>query len=151
MKAGRFVGTQIYEGRDSDEHRPSGYWCTPVAGMAESWTLSDDQLTWTFKLRQGQKFQDGTLFNADAVKFGLDRVIDKSSAFYNATLAAGVAQYVAGIASYSAVDETTFNIVTKRPYSFLLWDLAYLVLPSPTAVQTYGTDMCSMRRARLSA
>src|SRR5262249_52469952 len=41
--------------------------------LAESWTKSDDGLTYTFKLRSGVKFQDGTDFDADAVKFNMDR------------------------------------------------------------------------------
>jgi peptide/nickel transport system substrate-binding protein len=41
--------------------------------LAETWTISPDGLSYTFKLRQGVKFHDGTDFNADAVKFNIDR------------------------------------------------------------------------------
>ena len=44
-----------------------------VPQLAESWTASADGLAWTFKLRQGVKFQDGTDFNGDAVCFNFDR------------------------------------------------------------------------------
>lgn len=65
------VISNIYEGLlkyapDSTEVEPS---------LAESWTISDDGLSYTFKLRQGVKFHDGTDFNADAVKFNIDRQI----------------------------------------------------------------------------
>ena len=43
-------------------------------GLANSWTVSPDGKTYTFNLRKGVKFHDGTDFNADAVKFNLDRV-----------------------------------------------------------------------------
>jgi peptide/nickel transport system substrate-binding protein len=61
----------IYEGLlkyapDSTAVQPS---------LAESWKISDDGLSYTFKLRQGVKFHDGTDFNADAVKFNIDRQI----------------------------------------------------------------------------
>ncbi len=46
-----------------------------VSGLAESYTISDDGLEYTFKLREGLAFTDGTLFNADAVKWSIDRVI----------------------------------------------------------------------------
>ena len=45
-------------------------------GLAESWEVSDDGLTYTFKLKQGVTFHDGTPFNADAVKFTYDRVVE---------------------------------------------------------------------------
>lgn len=136
----RFVGTQIYEGLTRFNTEQAEKFCTPVPGMAESWTISDDKLTWDFKLRQGQKFHDGTPFTAEAVKFGFDRFLDKSFAHYNQTLATANQQYVAGIDRYEAVNEGTFRIVTKRPYSFLAWDLAYLFLPSPAAVTRYGKE-----------
>ncbi|VFS44026.1 extracellular solute-binding protein [Enterobacter cancerogenus] len=41
--------------------------------LAEGYTVSDDGLVYTIKLRSGVKFQDGTDFNAEAVKVNLDR------------------------------------------------------------------------------
>jgi peptide/nickel transport system substrate-binding protein len=63
------VIVNIYEGllkynSESTEVEPS---------LAESWTISDDGLAYTFKLREGVKFHDGTDFNAEAVKFNIDR------------------------------------------------------------------------------
>ena len=63
------IMVNIYEGllkynKDSTEVEPA---------LAESWDLSTDGLTYTFHLRKGVKFQDGTDFNADAVKFNIDR------------------------------------------------------------------------------
>ena len=46
-------------------------------GLAESWTISDDGKVYTFSLRQGIKFHDGSPFNAEAVKFNFDRMLVK--------------------------------------------------------------------------
>jgi peptide/nickel transport system substrate-binding protein len=68
LESGKII-VNIYEGLtkyadDSTQVEPS---------LAESWDVSEDGMTYTFKLRQGVKFQDGTDFNADAVKVNIDR------------------------------------------------------------------------------
>src|ERR1700741_3816558 len=58
----------------------------PQPKLAVSWTHSDDYKTWTYKLRAGVKFQDGTPFNAAALKENFDRQKDPANkcrcAFY---------------------------------------------------------------------
>src|SRR5512144_1486150 len=49
--------------------------------LAESWTQSKDGLIWTFKLRKGVKFHDGTTFDAKAVKYFFDRVLGDEKTF----------------------------------------------------------------------
>ena len=49
------------------------------SGLVKSWGVSPDALTYTFKLQPGVKFQDGTPFNAEAVKVNLDRVLDQNN------------------------------------------------------------------------
>src|SRR5690606_16046608 len=51
--------------------------------LATDWTISDDGLTYTFNLRQGVKFHDGTDFDAEAVKFNFDRMLDENHPFYS--------------------------------------------------------------------
>jgi len=68
-----YVGAQVYDslfqfGKEDTKSYPA---------LAESYTISDDGLEWTFKLRKGVKFHDGTDFNADAVLFNIDRIWDK--------------------------------------------------------------------------
>ena len=48
--------------------------------LATSWTSSPDGREWTFKLRSGVKFQDGTPFDAAAVKYNFERVLDPKTA-----------------------------------------------------------------------
>jgi ABC-type dipeptide transport system, periplasmic component len=53
-----------------------------IPGLAESWTISKDGLQYTFKLRSGVKFHDGTPLNAEAVKFSIERQINTEHPAY---------------------------------------------------------------------
>ena len=75
-------------------------------GLALSWTPSSDGLAWTFKLREGVKFHDGTPFNADAVKFSLDRTMK---------LNLGAAYLLGPIKDIKVVDDYTVKFVLSEP------------------------------------
>ena len=49
----------------------------PVPLLAESWQILDDKVTWRFKLRQNVKFHNGEPFNAEAVKFTIERTMNE--------------------------------------------------------------------------
>lgn len=51
----------------------------PIPGLALSWSASPDFKTWTYKLRPGVKFQDGSPFNAEAVVFNEQRMLDPNN------------------------------------------------------------------------
>src|SRR6185503_10031536 len=86
--------------------------------------------TYTFKLKQGVKFHDGTPFNAEAVKFTFDRVIDPATK-------AGQAHDQLGPYDHTEiVDDHTVKVIMKQGYAPLLTNLnGYLGIVSPTAVK----------------
>lgn len=86
-----------------------------VPALATSWTVSQDGLTYTFKLRQGVKFHDGTDFNAEAVKFNVERALDPSVRNPN---------------RYYFADIDPSRIETPDPYTVVL----HLKQPSPTLI-----------------
>jgi peptide/nickel transport system substrate-binding protein len=96
--------------------------------LAESWTVSDDKLTWTFKLRPGVKFHDGTPFNAAAVKFTFDRITNEATRSPRRSS-------TSSIDSVAVVDDMTVAIRTKTVFAPLLAQLsAYnLAIISPKA------------------
>ncbi len=104
-----------------------------VPALAESWSISPDAKVYTFKLRRGVKFHDGTPFNADAVKFTMDRVVAPETK-------AGQSHDQLGPYDHTeVVDDATVRIVMKEGYAPLLTNLnGYLGIVSPTAVKKAG-------------
>ncbi|WP_132746999.1 ABC transporter substrate-binding protein [Scopulibacillus darangshiensis] len=115
-------------------------------GLAESWDISDDGLTYTFHLRDGVKFHDGTDFNAKAVVFNFDRwMTGKKSgkfAYYPSMFGGFKGDKGHIIESVTAKDDSTVVFKLKRPSAPFLKDLAMspFAIASPTAVKKYGKD-----------
>jgi peptide/nickel transport system substrate-binding protein len=90
----------------------------PTPRLAEKWTLSEDGLTWTFVLRQGVKFGDGTLFDADAAIRNLQRFMQISPR--TSPYTAMIAPVAFGpVADLHKQDAQTFQIVHSSPYPLL--------------------------------
>ena len=105
-----------------------------VPWLAESWTTSADGRSVTFKLRRDVKFHDGTPFNAAAVKFNFDRIVDPS-------FKAGTSRaQLAGYAESTVIDEHTVRVSFKAPNApFLTYAGAgTLSFVSPKAVKEMG-------------
>lgn len=85
--------------------------------LAESWTISDDGKVYTFKLRQGVKFSDGTPFNAEIVKKNFDAVM-KNKATHSWLGIVGV------LDKTEVVDDQTFRMTLTEPYYPVLQDLS---------------------------
>ncbi len=109
--------------------------------LAESWEISDDGKTYTFHLRHGVKFHDGTPFNAEAVKFNFDRMLVEDSPYHD-TGPFPLAFFFSAIEKTEVVDEYTVRFHLKEPYSPLLANLAYPpgMIVSPAGVKKYGKD-----------
>ena len=114
---------------------------------AELPTVSDDGLTYTFKLRPGVTFSDGTPFNAAAVKFNYDRWKAypkgdlQDNAYYYGAVFNGFGDS-SNIVSVEAPDDSTVVMTLKTPQSnFLLAQtLAVFGIQSPTALQAAKAD-----------
>ena len=104
----------------------------PSLSLATSWE-TPDQKTMLFHLRKGVKFHDGTDFNADAVKFNIERILDpKGTATPKASFSV--------IESVEVVDPYTVKFHLKRPWGAGLSMLADRggAMNSPTAVKKLG-------------
>jgi peptide/nickel transport system substrate-binding protein len=134
----RFVGNQLYDGLTRFDLKQSKTVPDVIPNLATEWTADATGTTWTFKLRPGVTFTDGTPFNADAVIFNLDRYTNSSSPQYNPALGALVALALGTVGSYTKVDDMTVQIVSKVPDSHLPSDLTTVYMASPTAITKDG-------------
>jgi peptide/nickel transport system substrate-binding protein len=82
-----------------------------VPWLAESWSTARDGKSVTFKLRRDVKFHDGTPFNAEAVKFNFDRIVDPKFK------AGGARAALAGYAGSKVLDEYTVQVSFETPYA----------------------------------
>src|SRR5437879_8430950 len=113
-----------------------------VPGLAESWTISRDGLQYTFKLRKGVKFHDGTPLDAEAVKFSIERQIvpDHPASKLGKS---PFARYFSGqLQAVEPLDELTVRFILKEPRASFLDVMAAAAasIVSPTAVKKFGLD-----------
>jgi peptide/nickel transport system substrate-binding protein len=102
----RLVKYKVVNGEGSTEVEPMA---------AESWTVSPDSLTWTFKIRKGIKFDDGTPLDAKAVKFSFDRVLK---------IGKGPADNIGAVKAVDVIDDATVKITLKSAFGPFLQTLA---------------------------
>jgi peptide/nickel transport system substrate-binding protein len=98
--------------------------------LAVSWSVSKNGLTYTFKLRAGVKFHDGTTLDADAVKLGLERITGVNQ---------GPATLTANIAGIKAPSSSTVAITLKQPDAYFLGKLPKLPIVSSKAINDNKT------------
>lgn len=105
-----------------------------VPSLAERWDISPDGKAYTFFLRRGVTFHDGTDFNAEAVKFTLERNLKEETSRRKSE--------IVGLEAVTVVDPHTVKLELKEPFAPLLASLVDRagMIVSPTAVQKGGKD-----------
>ena len=117
------VNNTIYEGLTAVDKN-----LNVVPSLAESWTVSPDGKTYTFKLRSGVKFHDGSPMDANDVASTIRRVLSKD-------IASPLASRVATVESATAVDPQTVELKLKEPTAPLLSSLSTIMIV-PRSVET---------------
>ncbi len=146
FEGNRFTGLTMYDGLTqwdlSSATKPS----VVIPALATEWKVDDaDKKKWTFKLRPGVKFHDGSDFNADAVVWNVEKVLKQDAPHFDASQVGVTASRMPTLASAKKIDDLTVELTTKEPDSFLPINLTNLFMASPTKWQKFfeaaeGTD-----------
>ena len=105
-----------------------------VPGLAESWEISDDGLTYTFHLQDGVMFHDGSGLDAEDVKFSLDRARADDSANAQKAL-------FSGITDVTVTDPMTVKVTLEAPNGNFLFNMAWgdAVIVAPESIENIKT------------
>jgi len=108
--------------------------------LAESWRVSADGRTYTFHLRPGVRFHDGTAFDAEAVRFNFERMLDADHPFHDTGPFPLASFFFGAVERVEVVDARTMRLHLKEPFAPLLANLAYGtgLMVSPAAVSAHG-------------
>lgn len=110
-------------------------------GLAESWTVSEDGLTYSFTLRDGVRFHDGAPFDAAAVRFNFERMLDDDHPYHD-TGPFPLRFFFDAVAGIDTPDRRTVVFRLKEPFAPFLSNLAYPtgLIVSPAAVGKHGKN-----------
>ena len=106
-----------------------------VPGLAHSWDISEDGTIYTFYLREGVTFHDGTTMDAEDVKFSLDRARAEDSTNAQKGL-------FAGITDVTVVDPLTVQVTLGGPNGMFLFNMAWgdAVIVAPESIETIASN-----------
>src|SRR3954468_5827314 len=136
----RFAGYTIYEGLVNWDLSKADALADIKPGLATEWSaVEGDAKRWTFKLRQGVKFHDGTDFDADVVVWNLDKILNDKSPQFDPKQAAQARGRVPTLVGWKAVENTV--VLTTRVVNALFpYDMSYIFFSSPTQWEKVGKD-----------
>ncbi|WP_198375547.1 ABC transporter substrate-binding protein [Neoroseomonas rubea] len=110
-----------------------------MPGLATSWEADpSDRRKWVFRLRQGVKFHDGSDFDADAVIWNFEKVLNNQAPHFDQRQAAQVRPRLPSVASYRKIDAVTVEVTTRAVDSFFPYQMLWFLISSPAQYERLG-------------
>lgn len=142
---GRAVTRQIFEGLlEADLSDPDAEYVKLRPALAESWEVTEEGKVWTFKLRQGVTFHDGTPFDAEAVRYNVERFANPDAPHYSEKAKAYMGNYTGWVEKFEIIDESTVRFTLNRPnyewFEGTIHSYGQFLMMSPAVIEKYGND-----------
>ena len=138
FEGNRFTGLTMYDALTGWDLSSADKASVVIPGLATEWKVDDsDKTKWTFKLRPGVTFHDGSPFNADAVVWNVEKVLKQDAPQFDASQVGVTASRMPTLASAKKIDDMTVELTTKEPDSFLPINLTNLFMASPAKWQAF--------------
>ncbi len=110
-----------------------------VPGLATEWTSDPaDRRNWVFRLRAGVTFHDGSPFNADAVIWNFEKVLNPQAPHFDQRQAAQVRPRLPSVASWRKLDDMTVQVTTRAVDSFFPYQMLWFLISSPAQYERLG-------------
>ena len=157
FEGNRFTGLTMYDALTMWDLSSATKASVIIPGLSTEWAVDAfDKTKWTFKLRPGVTFHDGSAFNADAVVWNVEKVLKQDAPQFDAGQVGATASRMPTLASARKIDDMTVELTTKEPDSFLPINLSNLFMASPTKWQKLfeaaeGADAKAKSQAAWSA
>jgi peptide/nickel transport system substrate-binding protein len=132
FEGNRFTGIPMYDALTHWDLSKADAPSVLVPGLALSWAAdAKDKTKWVFKLRPGVKFHDGSAFDADAVVWNVQKVLDKDAVHFDASQVGVTASRMPTLRTARKIDDLTVELTTSEPDAFLPLNLTNLFMASP--------------------
>jgi ABC-type transport system substrate-binding protein len=132
FEGNRFTGIPMYDALTHWDLSKADAASVLIPGLATEWSVdAADKTKWTFKLRPGVKFHDGSPFTADAVVWNVEKVLKKEAAHFDPSQVGVTVSRMPTLKGARKIDDLTVELTTTEPDSFLPINLSNLFMASP--------------------
>jgi ABC-type transport system substrate-binding protein len=137
FEGNRFTGNTMYEGLTTWDLSSADKPSVVIPGLATEWNVDPgDKTKWSFKLRPGVKFHDGSSFDADAVIWNVEKVLKQDVAQFDPSQVGVTASRMPSLRSARKIDAMTVELTTAAPDALLPINLTNLYMASPAHWKT---------------
>jgi len=137
----RFMGYTVYDALINWDLTSADKPSMLIPGLATEWSTDPaDRTKWTFKLREGVKFHDGSDFDSASVIWNLDKLLKTDAPQYDSRQSAQGKSRIPAVKSYSAPDPMTVEIITNEPDATFPYQIAWILMSSQANWEAQGKD-----------